>query len=238
MLAAMTSTTAAGPTAPATETDPAQLFPLRAAVLIAPIGPLAIGLARGFLSYNTTDEPATIVDKIMTHPGVSTLVLWLAYLAILTLPLGVLIAGRAAIRARPILGTIAATLAWLGFLSLFAVFGSDAAALAAHQAGSSPDLVVRLITAADTLPPFQIATIVFVAGHILGCVLLGIALWRVIPRWAALALAVSQPLHLLFAILVTNHWADAAAWSLTAIGFTAAALATLRQHTRSTTQHT
>ncbi len=168
----------------------------------------------------------------MTHPGVSTLVLWMAYLAILTLPLGVLIAGRTAIRARPVLVTTAATLAWLGFVSLFAVFGSDAVALAGHQAHSSTDLVVRLITAADTLPPFQISTIVVVVGFILGCLLLGIALWRVIPRWAALALAASQPLHLLSAILVTNHWADAAAWSLTAIGFTAAALATLHQHTR------
>ena len=45
MLVAMTSTTAAGTAFPATATDAARRFPLRAAVLIAPVGPLAIGLA-------------------------------------------------------------------------------------------------------------------------------------------------------------------------------------------------
>jgi hypothetical protein len=40
---------------------------------------------------------------------------------------------------------------------------------------------------------------------------------------------VSQPLHLLFAVFVTNHWADAAAWSLTGVGFAAAAWVTLRR---------
>ena len=77
----------------------------------------------------------------------------------------------------------------------------------------------------------MVAAIVFVAGHILGGILLGIALWRAIPRWAALALVVSQPLHLFFAVVVPNHWADAAAWSLTGIGFAAAAFATLRAAT-------
>jgi hypothetical protein len=41
----------------------------------------------------------------------------------------------------------------------------------------------------------------------------------------AAALAVSQPLHLLFAVVVPNHLLDAVAWGLTAVGFTAAAMA-------------
>jgi hypothetical protein len=32
-------------------------------------------------------------------------------------------------------------------------------------------------------------------------------------------------------VFVTNHWADAAAWCLTGVGFAAAVLATLRQAT-------
>jgi hypothetical protein len=226
----MTSTTAGTPSAPIAIASP-RLFWLRAAVPLAALGPVAIALVRGFLPYDTVDDPTTIVEKIMAAPGASTTVLWLAYLALLTLPLGVLIAARAAVAARPVLGSVAAVLAWLGFLSLFAGAGADTIAAAARDAGVGVEPTVRLADAAEALGPSATAGLVFVAGHILGTVLLGIALWRVIPRWAAVALTVSQPLHLLFAIFVTNHWADAAAWALTGVGFAAAALVTLRQAT-------
>lgn len=231
IVAGMTSTAAGTRPANLHSADAARLFRLRAAVVIAPIGPVAIGLVRGFLPYDTVDEPATIVAKIASQPAVSNLVLWLAYLALLTLPLGVLIAGRAAIRVRPVFGAVAATVAWLGFLSLFGVGGSETTALVAHDAGVDLDAVVRLGTATEALLVSNVASMVFVVGHIVGGVLLGIALWRAIPHWAAVALAISQPLHLLFAVFVTNHWADAVAWSLTGVGFAAAAFATL-QHFR------
>jgi len=226
----MTSTTA-GTTSASLASAAPRLFWLRAAVPLAAAGPVAIGLVRGFLPYDTVDDPTTIVEKIMASPGASTAVLWLAYLALLTLPLGVLVAARVAVAARPVLGSVAAALAWLGFLSLFAGAGGDTIAAAAREAGVGVEPTVRLADAAEALSPSATAGAVFVVGHILGTVLLGIALWRVIPRWAAIALAVSQPLHLLFAVFVTNHWADAAAWSLTGVGFAAAALVTLRQAT-------
>ncbi|MGH3983449.1 MAG: hypothetical protein ACRDST_12380 [Pseudonocardiaceae bacterium] len=69
-----------------------------------------------------------------------------------------------------------------------------------------------------------IAIGLFVLGHIVRTVLLGIALWRMVPRWATLALIVSQPLHLVFAVVVPNGLLDAAAWSLTAVGFAATAV--------------
>jgi hypothetical protein len=80
----------------------------------------------------------------------------------------------------------------------------------------------------QVIPAVAVATVVFVAGHIMGTVLLGAALWRVVPRWAAVALAVSQPLHLVFAVIVPNHLLDAAAWTLTAVGFGVAAITLCR----------
>jgi hypothetical protein len=88
-----------------------------------------------------------------------------------------------------------------------------------------PSATGAMIGAIAVLPMVSFASTVFVVGHILGTVLLGVALWRAIPRWAAAALAVSQPLHLLFAVVVPNHLLDAVAWGLTAVGFTAAAMA-------------
>lgn len=67
---------------------------------------------------------------------------------------------------------------------------------------------------------------VFGAGHLRGLVLLGVAPRRggAVRAWAGLLLAVSQVLHLLFAIVVPVHALDAAR-GLTIIGCAAAATA-------------
>ncbi|MHA6782892.1 hypothetical protein ACVGOW_18130 [Pseudonocardia saturnea] len=200
-----------------------------AAIGVALAGPAAIGVLRGVLPYDTVDEPIVLVEKIMAAPGAQTLVLWLAYLALLTLPLGVAMAGWLAARSRPVLGSIAAVFAWLGFLSLFAAHGVDATALAAAGAGVPAETVVALETAAGAIPVLALPGTVFVIGHILGAVLLAVALRGVIPTWAAVALGVSQPLHLVFVVLLPNHVLDAVAWSLTGVGFAAAAAVLVRR---------
>lgn len=202
-----------------------------AAVLIAPTGPIAIAILRGVLPYDTTDDPTTIIEKIIDNPAAQSAVLWLTYLALLTLPLGLLIVGRTAIRAAPVLGTVAATVAWVGFISLFAGLGIDQLGLDGAQAGVPTSTMVSLSGALDATPATAVPLLVFIPGHILGAILLGIALWRVIPTWAAIALILSQPLHLVFAVFVPNHALDAVAWSLTALGFAAAALAYVRLDT-------
>lgn len=222
----MTSTTLAPPTG--TVRAPW----LRAAVLIAPIGPLAIAVLRGILPYDTADDTASIAAKVAANPGAQSVVLWLGYLALLTLPLGVLIAARLAVRTRPVLGAIAAALSWIGFMSLFFLLGTDQVAQAAGDAGVPVPTAVALVEAINGHPTASVAGLAFVVGHILGAVLLGVALWSVIPRWAAVALIISQPLHLVFAVFVTNHLLDAVAWSLTGVGFAAAALALVRTGAR------
>lgn len=44
-----------------------------------------------------------------------------------------------------------------------------------------------------------------------------------LPRWAAAATAISQPLHFVAAVIVTSHELDFAAWGLNAVGFAAIA---------------
>jgi hypothetical protein len=176
------------------------------------------------LPYDTTDDPTTMIEKITTQPVADSAVVWLGYVALLTLPLGLFIAGRTAARAAPVLSTIAAAVAWIGFVSLFAGIGIDQLGLAGVQSHTPMSTMVALSGALDTTPPTSIPGLVFVPGHILGGILLGIALWRVIPKWAAIALILSQPLHLVFAVFVPNHALDAVAWCLTGVGFTAAAL--------------
>lgn len=208
----MTTTALAPPTGVARRTRPGL-------VLLAAAGPLAITVLRGILPYSTDDPALTIADKVAAAPGTQSAVLWLAYLALLTLPLGVLVVGRAAAAARPVLGRVAATLAWLGFVSLFWLVATDQLPLAGTATGTPSATVAALIDAVNAEPIVLVASLVFVAGHILGTVLLGVALWRVLPRWVAAALIVSQPLHLVFAVVVPNHLLDALAWALTTLGF-------------------
>ena len=195
----------------------------RAAVAVAAVGPLAVAALRGLIPYDTVDDNATIVAKVAAHPGAETAVLWLSVLALITLPLSVLVVNGVAMRARPLLGTVAAVIAWVGFSGLAYLVTQDQVARAGFDAGLPTDATAALMSAIDQSAVASTAAALFVTGHILGVVLLGLALWRVIPRWAALALIVSQPFHFVVAVIVPNHALDALAWVLTAVGFTAAA---------------
>jgi hypothetical protein len=205
--------------------------PQRLALLVAPIGPLAIAALRGLLPYDTVDDGTAVVGQVTAHPAAESAVLWLCWLAMLSLPLGVLVVSGVAVRARPVFGSIGAVVAWVGFGSLPFLVTPDQAALAGVDAGLPTATTAALLSALNAHPVASAATTVFVVCHILGAVLLGLALWRAVPRWAALALIVSQPLHFVVAVVMPNHVLDALAWVLTAIGFAAAAAAGRRAAT-------
>jgi hypothetical protein len=156
-----------------------------------------------------------------------------AIVAMLTLIPGIIAVGLMARRGAPRLGTAGLVLAFAGFMSLFwsTVAGSDNVALAAARIGVSPVLTGRLLDSMGAVPAIGLGSDLFVAGHILGLILIGIALWRgrVLPSWAALIIAASQVLHFIFAVIVPVHALDGLAWGLTAVGFAVAALALVRE---------
>lgn len=108
----------------------------------------------------------------------------------LTLIPGIIAVGVMARHGAPRLGTAGLVLAFAGFMSLFwsTVAGSDNVALAAARIGVSPALTGRLLDSMGAVPAIGRGSWLFVAGHILGLVLIGTALWRghVLPSWAAL----------------------------------------------------
>jgi hypothetical protein len=226
----MTHPNTASDTAPGTPsgTAPAAAFPLLSpvprnlAIAVAAIGPLAVAAIRLLLPSDTADDSAAVVAKTLSHPELQTAVLWLDYLALLTLPLAVLLVAVRAVRASRVLGSVAAVVAWLGFATLPWTAALDPVPLAAQDAGIAQDASVRLLDALTVVGPGGLEGVVFVVGHVLGTVLLGLALWRVVPRWAAVAIVVSQPLHFVAAVVLGNHVLDAVAWVLTAAGFAVA----------------
>ena len=156
-----------------------------------PIGPLAIAIVRGILPYYTTDSNTVMAAKVAAHQGAETAVIWLTFVAMLTLVPGVIALGMLARRHAPRLGTTGLVLACAGFLSLFwsTVAGSDNVALAAAHLGMRPTATGALVTSMGNIVPIGLASNIFVLGHVLGLVLLGIALWRgrVVPAWAGAA---------------------------------------------------
>jgi hypothetical protein len=171
--------------------------------------------------------------KVAEHQGVEGVVIWLTFVALLTLIPGVIALGLLARRGAPRLAATGLVLAFAGFMSLFwsTAAGSDNVALGAAHIGMSPALTGKLLDSIGAIPAIGLASTLFVIGHIVGLVLLGVALWRgrVLPAWAALMIALSQPLHLVFALITPVHALDGLAWALTAVGFAAAAAVLMRQ---------
>jgi hypothetical protein len=204
-----------------------------ALAILMPIGPLAIAVLRGILPYSTTDSNTAMAAKVAAHQGTELIVIWLTFVALLTLIPGVIALGMLARRHAPKLGTTGLVLAYAAFACLFwsSVAGSDSVALGAARIGMHPSTTGGLLTSIGNIPPVGLGAAIFVFGHILSLVLLAVALWRghVVPAWAALLLGVSQILHFVFAVIVPVHALDGCAWGLTAVAFAAAAVALARE---------
>jgi hypothetical protein len=167
----------------------------RALAILMPIGPLAIAIVRGILPYYTADSDTTMAANVAAHQGAESAVVWLTLVALFTLIPGVIALGLLAKRHAPRLGTAGLVLAFAAFMSLFwsTVAGSDNVALGAARIGLNPAVTGKLIDSMGAVPAIGFASWLFPIGHILGLILIGIALWRgrVVPGWAALGFAVA-----------------------------------------------
>jgi hypothetical protein len=157
-----------------------------------------------------------------------SLVLWLSLVAALTMVPGSIAVGRLVRPRAPRLTTVALALTVPGYLMLPMLAGLDHPVWMAAESGASQATAVGLLEAAH--PSYALATGIFVVGHVLGTVLLGVAMLRsgLVPAWAAIATIVSQPLHFFAAVIVPNHAFDGFAWGLNALGFAAAAVVIIR----------
>jgi hypothetical protein len=224
------STTAVAPPAVrvAGRRDTRTLRRVTAAVLL-PLGPLSVAALRGLLPYFSADDGTQTIRQTAAHLGRQDAVLWLSVLAAVALIPSALAAGRLAQRRAPVLSLLGVGLLVPAFAALF-LFAGDPTVRALAGSGLDPHVAGRILDAQDDLAPVSVAALLFVAGHIIGMVLLGAALARAraVPAWAAVAVIVSQPLHLVAFVVLGNQPLDAAAWGLTAVGFGAAALRVLR----------
>lgn len=193
----------------------------RVAVLAAPAGPAAIAVIR----YIYPPDAATA----LAEPGRMTAVLWLGLVALFTLVPGAWLAVRLVRLRAPVLGTVTGAFLVPGYLAMMSLGFVDTVYAVAPALGLDAADVERTIAAADALPAAWVPLVVFVVGHVVGSVLLGVAAGRahLMPLPVAIAFVLSQPGHVV-AVVIGSPLLDLASWGLTALGMGFLAGAVLR----------
>jgi hypothetical protein len=198
------------------------------AALVLPLGPLSVAGLRYVLPYFSASSPGEMAKDVMAAEGRQSAVLWLGLIATFTLLPGVLAVGRLTRRGAPRMTAAAMLLVVPGYLALIYMIGSDLVLWTGAKAGLDASTLTEL--AGTTHPSSNIAAVVFVVGHVIGTVLLGLALLqsRTVPLWAAFVTIVAQPMHFVAFIVLDNQTLDAVSWTANGLAFAVVAVAILR----------
>lgn len=202
------------------------------AAALLPVGPAAVAVLRLALPYYTAEGNAASLAAVAAHPGRQSAVLWLTFAAILTLVPGLFAAARVSREAAPRLTAWALLLSVPGYLSLGLLAGYDQLLYAVATSHVDPSAGLAVLDAAH--PSIDVSIGVFVLGHVVGTVLLGLALLRSgrVPAWAGWAIAVSQPLHFIATVILGSPQVDFVAWGLTSVGMAVVARVLLKGASR------
>ena len=193
----------------------------RLVLILLPIGPLCVAALRYLLPYYSASSNVSTAKAVIAHPGRESAVLVLSVVAVVTLLPGLLTVAAALPRTR--VRTLALTLLVPGYLCLGTLIAKDSLLWSAAHAHIPVQTTASLLAA--THPAVTAATNIFVAGHVLGTVLLGIAIARsqTFPTWAGVCVAVSQPLHAVAFVALGSPTLDFIGWALLGLGLAAVA---------------
>ena len=143
--------------------------------------------------------PAPIVTSAMAGPTGNTLHFIGGIAASFFLPLGYLGMSLLGMRRAPGLATLSAALSLVGWIPWSALIALDDLAYQIAQAGSAPELgALWLRFNGDAVMVTYL--LIYVIGHLLSAVLIGILLGRlrIVPGWAAWAFALTSPLTMAY----------------------------------------
>lgn len=200
----------------------------RLALLLLPIGPLCVGLVRFVLPYYTASNTLMSARDVVAHQGRESAVLWLGLVATLTLVPGVIAAARLLPQSR--LRTVSVIMVVAGYLCLPALLASDLIYWVGAHLNLDPQQTARMVSGVH--PSVNVGVSIFIVGHVVGTVLLGVAFLRSdrIPKPVAWVLIVSQPLHFLTTVVLGLAWVDLVAWTMTAVAMAVIALQIRQRH--------
>ena len=161
---------------------------------------LVVGSAGQLVQYLVSplgsqgEAPAEKIARAVAHPTAMAWAAWLDLTILFFLPALVVVAALAQARTTR-LGWVAAVIA-IGTTvpGIAYLFAPDVLYLGAAHG----DVTAEAIAAYNGAAVVVVSTLVFLAGHVVGLLLLGVALWRTgtVPRWAAVCLALSPFLEI------------------------------------------
>jgi hypothetical protein len=196
-----------------------------AVILLVPATTIAVG--RLFATDDSDTRRA--LDLIAADPGRQFTFALLGFFAMLTVVPAFLAAARLARRRRPLLTMIALGVNLIAYLGGWALAAIDNMYLAgAMLPVAQRDGAAALIDAMWSDGLAGISTLLMVIGHVLGAILMGLALRGSIPAVGWVAMILSQPGHVFAFIVFPSPVMDAVAWGLMALAFAICAVTVLR----------
>lgn len=170
----------------------AQRALLAACIILAPVS-----ITLYLVAWNGSGRDAVATAAMASSTG-NTLRLIGAVAASFFLPLGYLAMSLLGMRRAPNLAFVCAALSLIGWIPWAALIVLDDMAVTIHQAGGAPQLAA-LWTRMNGDPVLTTFLLVYVIGHLLSAVLIGVTLGRlhIIPVWAAWAFALTSPLTII-----------------------------------------
>ena len=198
-------------------------FQRYAAAIILPIPPTCVAIGRLF----QTDDSDTrrTLDLIAANPDRQFTFALLGFIGLLTVVPAFLAAAGLSRRRRPVLTTIALTVNLVGYLGAFAMAAIDnlyliGALLPADQRDVAAIMIDKMWSSG--IP--GASTNLFVLGHVLGAILMGLALRGSIATIGWLAMLLTTPMHVLAFVVLQMPALDLAAWLLMTLAFVCCAV--------------
>jgi hypothetical protein len=193
------------------------------------LGPLSITL---YLVAWSGSGRQPLVSAAMAGATGNTLRLIGAVAASFFLPLSYLGMSLLGMRRAPTLAFICAALSLVGWIPWAALIVLDDLAITIERTGATPQLTA-LWARVNGDPVMTTFLLIYVIGHLLSAVLIGVLLGRlrIIPVWAAWAFALTSPLTILIFPIHSTGIQDALKYAICAfliIGAAPAAFAMLR----------
>jgi hypothetical protein len=188
--------------------------------LALPVGPLLVTLARAIMPYWTSQDDTTIAANIAAHPKAMELMMWIGLPILPFMLITVLGLGYVARRGAPVLAAIGTIPAFFAYAMWNSAGPSDYLGWVMSTHGYTLDQMVTLSNQLGDTPMAMVVGLFWVVVHILGMVLTAIALFRarMLPLWAAILLGMSQPVHLIAAVILPSRWLDVfGGWGMTTL---------------------
>ncbi|WP_406474065.1 hypothetical protein [Streptomyces sp. NBC_01615] len=169
----------------------------RIMAVTAALGPLLFAAAVALIPYGTADSNKEMINQIADHRSLTELTVWGWVLGTIALVAGTVVVGLLAMRYSPKLGLWGMLLLGTGMLAISVTPSLDVIALGGLHKGVSQSVLAKIGDGTFELPVVGVPTLYFVFAHVVGAILLGVALLRgrVIAPWAAWVLILSMPLN-------------------------------------------